>query len=299
MLLLLPLPPSLLPPLPPPPPPLPPPLLCLVQMNESVTYKLEGTLDLTALEKAANLLLDRHELLRCAFKMVDGHVMLEVQPGASIHISLLKVHLTFMLACPQHVCNVAQCHWVAPHWLQGGHAMTEDEAERLMMAESRRPFDLSRAPLMTLAVARLSDMCHALLATMHHAVFDGWSLGRVLPDLLELCYSVTQTRPSRLPKLPFQYSDFSAWEQVSGLFSAVGSGVSPRPCTDGCRPNVCRRSWTRLRMPTGPWLTTGPRSWLARPGCCSCRLTSRGQRRHRARPLLVGDFFSSLSQLHP
>ena len=60
-------------------------------MNEHFTYRLEGELDIQALERAANLLLDRHELLRCAFKMVGDLVMLEVQPGAAIHINLVKV----------------------------------------------------------------------------------------------------------------------------------------------------------------------------------------------------------------
>ena len=63
----------------------------ILQMNEPVTYEVEGALDIPALERAANLLLDRHELLRCAFKVVDGQIALEYQPEASIVVTLVKV----------------------------------------------------------------------------------------------------------------------------------------------------------------------------------------------------------------
>ena len=66
-------------------------------MNESTSYLLDGELDLAALESAANLLLDRHQLLRCAFKLVDGVVAMEYQPQAMVHITLLKVRVCLPL----------------------------------------------------------------------------------------------------------------------------------------------------------------------------------------------------------
>ena len=92
--------------------------------------------------------------------------------------------------------------------------MSEEEAEVLAKQEGLKPFDLGKAPLLAIMVAKTGPTSHVLLVTMHHAIVDGWSLGRVLPDMLELCYSITQTRPSSLPELPFQFSDFAAWEQA-------------------------------------------------------------------------------------
>lgn len=82
----------------------------------------------------------------------------------------------------------------------------------LLSEENNKPFDLTKAPLVALAAAKLGPTKHVVMVVMHHAVMDGWSFGRVLPDILGLYYSIVHQRPSGLPELPFQYSDFAAWE---------------------------------------------------------------------------------------
>ena len=62
-----------------------------MQMNETMSYLLDGELDLAALEQAANLLLDRHELLRCAFKQLETETAMEYEPNAVLRITHIKV----------------------------------------------------------------------------------------------------------------------------------------------------------------------------------------------------------------
>lgn len=86
----------------------------------------------------------------------------------------------------------------------------------LLAREVRTPFDLGKAPLVALAVAKLGPAKHVLMVVMHHTVMDGWSFGRLLPDILGLYYSLARSQPAGLPALPFQYSDYAVWEVSAG-----------------------------------------------------------------------------------
>ena len=51
----------------------------------------------------------------------------------------------------------------------------EAEASRLVVRESRRPFDLSRDLMLRATLVRLDDEEHVLLLVMHHIASDGQS----------------------------------------------------------------------------------------------------------------------------
>ena len=67
------------------------PFASLPQMNEPMFLSIEGELQLEALEFAVNQLIRRHEVLQCAFRLVDGKVMMEVQADAAVRLNLLQV----------------------------------------------------------------------------------------------------------------------------------------------------------------------------------------------------------------
>jgi len=88
-----------------------------------------------------------------------------------------------------------------------------EEARALAVAEARRPFDLEAGPLLRLLLVRLSAREHLLLATLHHIIADGWSLGVLLREVGALHAAFSQGAPSPLPELPVQYADFAVWQR--------------------------------------------------------------------------------------
>ncbi len=48
---------------------------------------------------------------------------------------------------------------------------------------------------------------------MHHIVSDGWSMGVLLRELGALYDAALQGRPSPLPELPMQYTDYAVWQR--------------------------------------------------------------------------------------
>ena len=148
--------------------------------NQSINYNMnaaviiEGKLDKERFERAFCALIERHESLRTFFKVVDGELMQQIEPCVEFSIIEMKV---------------------------------EQEIET-MAQEFIKPFELERAPLLRVGLAKLSVEKHLLLFDMHHIISDGISLTIVIKDILSF-YS-----GESLTELKIQYKDFTAWQNL-------------------------------------------------------------------------------------
>jgi amino acid adenylation domain-containing protein len=156
--------------------------------NVPAAVRLKGSLSDDALERSLYEIIRRHETLRTSFAEIDGQPMQIIAP--EINWRLERRDLREM-----------------------SEGSREAEAQRLATEEARRPFDLTRAPLLRAALLRLDEDEHMLLLTMHHIISDGWSLGVFIHELGALYVAFAEGRPSPLPELSIQYADFSHWER--------------------------------------------------------------------------------------
>ena len=154
-----------------------------------LNVRLRGELDARALKLALDRLVARHEALRTAFPLVDGEPVQRI--GAADAGFALK----------QHDLE--------------GERDPEDTLERLAIEESETPFDLEAGPLARARLIRLADRDHALLVTLHHIVFDGWSTGVFNRELSALYAAFRGSRADPLPKLAIQYPDYAVWQRRS------------------------------------------------------------------------------------
>ncbi|HYO51823.1 condensation domain-containing protein, partial [Archangium sp.] len=157
--------------------------------NIPAMFRLGGPLDVQAMERGFNALVERHESLRTRFLEQDGQPVQVATP--SLELKLGQEDLTGL-----------------------PRGQREEEARRLAAEEARRPFDLTRGPLLRTTLLRLSPEEHILLLTMHHIVSDGWSM-EVLIREMGVFYEAfsTGTRPV-LPELALQYADFARQQQL-------------------------------------------------------------------------------------
>lgn len=155
--------------------------------NISNAVRLSGALDVGALGRTLNEIVRRHEALRTTFANVNGEPVQLI--AATLTLGLREVDLRQL-----------------PKWER------EAEALRLITAESRRPFDLTRGPLLRSFLLRLEDEQYVALLTMHHIVSDGWSMGVLVRELGTLYAAYSAGHPSPLPELPLQYADFTMWQ---------------------------------------------------------------------------------------
>ena len=156
--------------------------------NSPIAVRMEGPLDAMVLEQAINRIIRRHETLRTSFDLQNG------QP-----VQLVAPSLTLQLP-------VSDLSSLPP-------ASGEAEARRLAADEARRPFDLQRLPLLRVKLLRLSATRHVFVLTVHHIIFDGWSLGVFLRELATIYERLHAGKTAELPETPIQYADFAVWQQ--------------------------------------------------------------------------------------
>ncbi len=150
--------------------------------------RLRGPLDVAALERSAQALIDRHPSLRTAFEEHEDTVVQTVLPEARITLRAEA--------------------------LATDSATTPDQALQAVLEQAaQQPFELTRAPLLRVKLLRIANDDHALLLTLHHIIADGWSLG-VLARELGILYGSEVTRtPAVLPTLPIDFIDYAVWQR--------------------------------------------------------------------------------------
>lgn len=154
--------------------------------NLPAAVRLEGTLDVPALQRSLQEVVERHESLRTTFPSVDG------QPQ-----QIVAQHLEMPFECVD----------------LSGLENRQEELARQMTEDARRDFDLAAGPLVRTVLYRLGPTEHVLLLAMHHIVADGWSMGVMVREVGLLYDSFSQGRTSPLADLPLQYADFACWQR--------------------------------------------------------------------------------------
>ncbi|MEJ0090102.1 MAG: amino acid adenylation domain-containing protein [Limisphaerales bacterium] len=156
--------------------------------NVPLAIRLRGPLNQTALQRSLDHLVQRHEVLRTTFVAENGVPRQVVAP-----------HLDVKLAAADLEKIPAE--------------ERERELQRRLLAAAGQPFDLSRGPLLRAELFGLSPTEHVLLLTVHHIIFDGWSVEVWLRELAASYAAFCDDRIPELPGLPVQYVDFAAWQR--------------------------------------------------------------------------------------
>ncbi|MDZ8258879.1 non-ribosomal peptide synthetase [Nostoc sp. ChiQUE01b] len=156
--------------------------------NLLLTLRLEGSLNIVALEQSLSELVRRHEILRTNFPAVDGKPVQVIAPSTDLSLPI--------------------------YGLQGLSAQQQsDRIGQMAKSVASKPFDLAAEPLVQFTLLQLSDREYILLLKMHHIIYDGWSLNIFNRELSQLYTAFTQGLPNPLPELTIQYADFAVWQR--------------------------------------------------------------------------------------
>ena len=158
-----------------------------VAYNEPKTFRIEGPLDLKALQRALDEIVARHEVLRTTFAPGNGEPVQCVHPGGTVDLSLVD--------------------------LRARGSARDREAQQILREAIRRPFDLSADLMLRAFLLRLADDEHILMLATHHVASDGWSMGILTRELGTLYESFATGRTTTLPELPIQYADYAWWQR--------------------------------------------------------------------------------------
>ena len=199
-----------------------------ISYNLPFVLLVEGKLDRQRVEEAFQKLIQRQECLRTSFETVAG------EPVQRIHETV-----EFIIS----------------------YRETDESKVQEMINDFVRPFDLNKEPLLRVGLFKISDAKHVLIYDLHHIISDGFSLGILLSEFIDLYEG------RELPKPRIQYKDFTAWQNE--LFRSpkiknqeeywlkTFSGELPllNLAVDYLRPAIQSSEGDRFEFEIGPELT--------------------------------------------
>ncbi|MFE3578025.1 amino acid adenylation domain-containing protein [Streptomyces vinaceus] len=202
---------------------------------EQMSFVLDGVADPALLERAWQHVTDHLEVLR-------GSVLWE-----DVDQPLMVVHRRPALPVTHH------------DWRGLTESGQRAALERHLAEDRDRGIDLAAAPLVRLALARISDTSVRVVRTSHHVLLDGWSTFQMLDDLITAYRHLAAGRAPALPvRRPF--SAYVEWLRDQDLTEAeaywrslLGPVTAPTALPYDRRPADSHRAQSARRLVT--WLS--------------------------------------------
>jgi amino acid adenylation domain-containing protein/non-ribosomal peptide synthase protein (TIGR01720 family) len=155
---------------------------------EQKSSTLRGELDPQAFERVWQAIVDRHPILRTAFAW-DG-------VGEPLQVVSRRAALPLEIQDWRHLPQAERSARLAA----------------FLAADRERGFDLARAPLMRIALLRLTDSVYQLVWSYSHLLLDAWCRTLILREVFSCYKALRNSEEIRLPP-PRPYRDYIAWLQ--------------------------------------------------------------------------------------
>lgn len=156
------------------------------------TARVRSKVDITALKRTFQHLVNRHPALRTIYQQREGDLVQVVNAYQDVAFEQFDAS-----------------------------SYTEEELYQLVMEAHKQPFDLVHGPVIRWQLFTQSESNHILLITVHHIAFDGYSIFVLLNDLKVIYDALVADQP--VPALSNQkpYTDFVT-QQLSVMSSSEG-----------------------------------------------------------------------------
>ena len=151
--------------------------------NVNFAGRIGSDIDVPAMRRAFQTLVDRHLALRTTFPVHLGKPIQRVDQAPKVHFKEVE-----------------------------SSAWSLEELNIRLLEEAYRPFDLERGPLLRVILFTRSAREHILLLVVHHIVIDFWSLAILLDELSALYPAESAGVKAPLPPLTLQYTDYVRWQ---------------------------------------------------------------------------------------
>ncbi|MCB0729106.1 MAG: AMP-binding protein, partial [Ignavibacteriae bacterium] len=157
-----------------------------VQYHVPAVLRLKGKLNIEALTRSLQTIINRHEVLRSVILQEDGAGYQVVQDKDNWDLEIID---------------------------GGKFKDSPEELQSNILKLIGKPFDLSKDHMMRIHLIRLSEDENILVITMHHIASDGWSVSVIVNELAELYEAFDKNTDPKLPALEVQYADFAIWQR--------------------------------------------------------------------------------------
>lgn len=152
--------------------------------NVNLAARIRSPIDIDALHRAFQGLVDRHTVLRATFPSRDGLPVVAVPPRSTVQFTVTD-----------------------------SAGLTEPALQASITRDAHRPFALEAGPVFRVNLYARGPAESLLLVSVHHIVYDAVSLAVLLEELGALYAGEVSGRPATLPPMRYQYADFVRWQR--------------------------------------------------------------------------------------
>ncbi|WP_417852004.1 amino acid adenylation domain-containing protein [Tumebacillus lipolyticus] len=149
--------------------------------------RIEAEVDVAQFERALQLLIERHDVLRTVFREVDDLPRQKVLEQVAFQ---LEFHDLSSLATDEQTAMI----------------------RALVEAMEERPFDLADGPLLRTILFKRGTDDHIFYLNIHHIVVDGWSLETLFRDLADLYEELPRGASAQRDVGQIRYVEYAAWQ---------------------------------------------------------------------------------------
>lgn len=161
-----------------------------------LVLKIQGTLDLTCLQRAWSMMVQRHSILRTVFSLSQPLQRIVTGKLAEWIQSSWKIEC---LDSPD--ANISQ-------------TSNSTTVQAKIAAWIHTPFDLEHGPLFRLGILQTDQQEFILVLVLHHLISDGWSLHILYQEWLACYNALVQNKPWNPPELSINYLDIAQSQQI-------------------------------------------------------------------------------------
>lgn len=147
--------------------------------NVTFTARVRSRIDVEALRRSLQVLVDRHSPLRTTYANRDGKLVQIVHQGQAPQLEIIDAN-----------------GWV------------DDQLHRATRSAYEVPFDLENGPVFRAHLFTRAVDDHVLMLTAHHIAIDGWSFWVLLREFGEVYAGEVAGRTAILAPLEASYADF-------------------------------------------------------------------------------------------
>ncbi len=153
----------------------------------ATAFRLTGPVCASSLTLACNATLQRHDALRTRIVVRSGVPVQEIDSAANCDLPVSDL---------RHLSSTA----------------LEKQTQRLVERTIDRPIDMTKDPLFSAELFRLSEDEHILVLAADHMIVDASSFRLLIRDLLHFYQADLAGEAPALPEVPVQFADFAIWQ---------------------------------------------------------------------------------------
>ena len=153
---------------------------------EQSSLTMEGNVDISCIEESFNMLIQRHDVLRTLFVYEGTDKPLQVV----LREKRINVHFENIV----HLDNEEKRSFI----------------EEFKIQDREMGFDLRNNLPMRVSIIKTSEESYELIWSFHHIVMDGWCLGIIIGEFLNIYEALRMKKQPELEKV-HPYSNYIAW----------------------------------------------------------------------------------------